>query len=192
MTMLPDWLSATLASDASAGVGALPPWIRALSPDATLAGPALVAAVSRDDNAALKQVSASVPGPGTILVVAGASESRSAILGDLMAREFLAAGVIGVVTDGLIRDSREVAELGLAVWARGVTPVAPAKVAPGYVGGSITLGGVVVHDGDVVVADADGAVVWPAAAVDDLLSKADARRISDDERLARLIAAGPR
>jgi 4-hydroxy-4-methyl-2-oxoglutarate aldolase len=192
MTVIPDWLSATLASDASAGAGALPSWIHALSPHATLAGPALVAAVSRDDNAALTQVAASVTEPGTILVVAGASESRSAILGDLMAREFLAAGVIGVVTDGLIRDSREVAELGLAVWARGVTPVAPAKLAPGYVGGSVTLGGVVVHDGDVVVADADGVVVWPAAAVDDLLSKADARRISDDERLARLTAAGPR
>jgi 4-hydroxy-4-methyl-2-oxoglutarate aldolase len=190
--VLPDWLSATLASDASAGAGVLPPWIHALSPDATLTGRALVAAVSRDDNAALKQVAASVTEPGTILVVAGASESRSAILGDLMAREFLAAGVTGVVTDGLIRDSREVADLGLAVWARGVTPVAPAKLGLGHVGGSISLGGVVAHDGDVVIADADGVVVWPAAAVEDLLSKADARRISDDERLARLTAAGPR
>jgi regulator of RNase E activity RraA len=190
MTVLPDWLSATLASDASAGVGALPPWIHALSPGAALAGPALVVAVSRDDNTAMKQVAASVTEPGTILVVAGGSESRSAILGDLVAREFLAAGVVGVVTDGLIRDSREVAELGLAVWARGVTPVAPGKGAPGYVGGSITLAGVVVHDGDIVVADADGVVVWPAAAVDDLLSKADARRILDDERLARLTGAG--
>jgi regulator of RNase E activity RraA len=170
----------------------LPTWIHALLPGTTLSGPALVAAVSRDDNAGLKRVAAAVTEPGTILVVAGAGESRSAILGDLMAREFMAAGVVGVVTDGLIRDSREVAELGLAVWARGVTPVAPAKVAPGYVGGSVTLGGVIVHDGDMVVADADGVVVWPADDVDDLLGKADARRISDDERLARLIAAGQR
>jgi 4-hydroxy-4-methyl-2-oxoglutarate aldolase len=187
MTTLPDWLNATLASDASAGAGVLPPWIRALSPAVTLAGPALVVAVSRDDNTAMKQAAAAVTEPGTILVVAGGSESRSAILGDLVARELMAAGVVGIVTDGLIRDSREVAELGLAVWARGVTPVAPNKNAPGYVGGSVTIGGLVVHDGDIVVADADGVVVWPADQVEDMVGRADARRQADDERLARLI-----
>jgi 4-hydroxy-4-methyl-2-oxoglutarate aldolase len=186
MTTLPDWLSATLASDASAGAGVLPPWIRALSPAATLAGPALVVAASRDDNAAMKQVAAAVAAPGTMLVVAGGSESRTAFLGDLVARELLAAGVIGVVTDGLIRDSREVAELGLAVWARGVTPIASRKEAPGYVGGAVTIGGVVVHDADIVVADADGVVVWPADQIEELLGRADVRRQADDERLARL------
>jgi regulator of RNase E activity RraA len=186
MTALPAWLNATLASDASAGAGVLPPWIRALSPAATLAGPALVVAVSRDDNSAMKQALESITAPGAMLVVAGASESRSAILGDLMAREFLAAGVFGVVTDGLIRDSREVADLGLAVWARGVTPIAPNKNAPGHVGGSVTVAGVIVHDGDIMVADADGVVVWPAERVDELLERAEARRQSDEERLARI------
>jgi regulator of RNase E activity RraA len=188
MTVLPDWLTSTLASDASAGAGALPPWIGALSPASTVAARALVAVVSRDDNAAMKQVPAAVTAPGTILVVAGGSESRTAILGDLVARELLAAGVVAVVTDGLIRDSRAVAELGLAVWGRGVTPVASRKDAPGHVGGSVTIGGVVVSDGDLVVADADGVVAWPAAAVEDLLALADAKRAADDERLAGLTA----
>jgi 4-hydroxy-4-methyl-2-oxoglutarate aldolase len=184
MTVLPEWLSATLASDGSAGLGVLPPWIR--SPDVTLAGRALVVAVSRDDNAAMKLVPAAVTEPGTVLVIGGGGESRTAVLGDLVARELLAAGVVGVVTDGLIRDSRAVVELGLAVWARGVTPVASRKEARGHVGGSVPIGGVVVHDGDVVVADADGVVVWPAADVADLLARADAKRQADDERLAAL------
>lgn len=187
MTTLPDWLNATLASDASAGAGVLPPWIRTLSPAATLAGPALVVAVSRDDNTAMKQVAAAVTAPGTILVIAGGSESRSALFGDLIARELMAAGVVGAVTDGLIRDSREVADLGLPVWARGVTPIAPNKDAPGYVGGTVTIGGVVVHDADIVVADADGVVVWPADQVEELVGRADARRQADDERLARFL-----
>jgi 4-hydroxy-4-methyl-2-oxoglutarate aldolase len=190
MTMLPEWLTATLASDASSGGGVLPPWIRALSPAATVSGPALVVAASRDDNAAMRRVAAAVTAPGTILVVAGGSESRTAFLGDLVARELLAAGVVGVVTDGLIRDSRAVAELGLGVWARGVTPAASGKAGPGHVGGSVTIGGVVAHDGDVVVADADGVVVWPAGQVEELLGRADARRQADDERLARLIGDG--
>jgi 4-hydroxy-4-methyl-2-oxoglutarate aldolase len=188
VSILPSWLSSTLAADAADARSVLPGWIRALSPTASVAGPALVAAVARDDNRAMRDLPPEVA-PGTVLVVAGAAESRTAILGDLVARSLLATGIVAVVTDGLIRDSREVHEIGLPVWARGVTPIASAKAGPGYVGGSVLLGGVLVHDGDVVVADADGVVIWPAAEVHVRLEAADARRRADDERLARIIAA---
>lgn len=186
MTEIPDWLSSTLASDAIKGQSALPYWIRALSPEATASGPALVVAVSRDDNSPMRDVPAAITAAGTVLVVAGAAESRTAILGDLVARELLAAGVIAVVTDGLIRDSRDVAALGLPVWARGTTPVASAKAAPGRVGGLVTIGGVVVRDGDLIVADADGVVAWPGSQAAQLIAAADAKREADNERLAKL------
>lgn len=186
MTEIPAWLSSTLASDAIKGRSALPYWIRALSPDATVTGPALVVAVARDDNQPMRDVPAAVKAPGTVLVVAGAAESRTAVLGDLVARELLAAGVVGVITDGLIRDSRDVRALGLPVWARGTTPVASAKATPGQVGGTVTIGGVVVRDGDLVVADADGVVVWPAGQEGELVAAAQAKRKADDERLAKL------
>lgn len=186
--MLPDWLTSTLASDGAGGAGALPPWIHALSPDATVAGPALVVAVGRDDNTPIKQVPSVVRQPGTVLVVAGASESRTAVLGDLVAAELLASGVVAVVTDGLVRDSRAVAAAGLAVWARGLTPVASRKDGVGSVGGSVVVAGVPVHDGDVVVADADGVVVWPAAQVEAFVAAADAKRQADEIR-ARSVRA---
>jgi len=185
VTSLPDWLSSTLASDGAAGTGALPAWIRALSPEQTVVGPALVVAVGRDDNSPMKQVPSAVTVPGTVLVVAGASESRTAILGDLVAADLVGAGVAAVVTDGLIRDSRAVADLGLPVWARGVTPVASRKDGVGSVGGAVVIGGVPVSDGDVVVADADGVVVWPQADVADFVDAADAKRRADDARSAR-------
>ena len=181
---IPDWLSSTLASDGSGGTGALPPQIRALSPDATVAGPALVVAVTRDDNSPMRDVPGRVPSRGTVLVVAGAEESRTAVLGDLVAAELLRAGVAAVVTDGLIRDSRAVAELGLPVWARGTTPVASRKDDTGRVGGDVVIGGVEVRDGDLVVADADGVVVWPAAEVSAYLAKADDKRRADEARAA--------
>jgi len=186
---VPGWLSSTLAADGAAGAGALPPWIRALSPATTVVGPALVATVGRDDNTPMRDVPARVTQPGTVLVVAGASESRTAILGDLVARELLRAGVRGVVTDGLIRDSRAVADLGLAVWARGTTPVASRKDGVGSVGGGVVVGGVPVCDGDLVVADADGVVVWPAARVADFTAAAAAKRDADEERLRRFGSA---
>jgi len=185
VTQLPEWLSSTLAADGSGGVGALPPWIRALSPETTVAGPALVVEVTRDDNSPMRVVPDQVPGPGTVLIVAGAGESRTAVLGDLVAAEMLRAGVVAVVTDGLIRDSRAVAALGLAVWARGTTPVASRKDGSGRVGGEVVIAGVPVADGDVVVADADGVVVWPVDAVTDNLARADAKRRADEQRAAR-------
>jgi len=185
VTNLPGWLSSTLAADGSGGRGALPPWIRALSPEATVAGPALVVAVGRDDNSPMRDVPSGVGAPGTVVVVAGASESSTAILGDLVAAELLRAGVVAVVTDGLIRDSRAVADAGLPVWARGTTPVASRKDGVGRVGGDVVIGGVPVADGDLVVADADGVVVWPADDVDRFLARSDEKRVADEKRAAQ-------
>jgi len=184
VTQLPDWLSSTLAADGAGGRGALPPWIHALSPEATVAGPALVVSVGRDDNSPMRDVPSRVAAAGTVLVVAGAGESTTAILGDLVAAELLRAGVVAVVSDGLIRDSRAVAEAGLPVWARGTTPVASRKDGIGQVGGQVVIGGVPVSDGDLVVADADGVVVWPAPDVETFLKRADDKRIADDRRAA--------
>lgn len=186
MTSLPDWMASTVASDATGGAGVLGDGIRPLSPGHTVAGPALVAEVSLNDNLAMKEVPAAVAGPGTVLVVAGGAASRTAVLGDLLARELLAAGVVAVVTDGPIRDSEAVAELGLAVWAKGTTPTASTKNGPGRVGGTVEIAGVAVSDGDLVVADADGIVIWPAAQIEELLAKAEAKQRADEERLATL------
>jgi regulator of RNase E activity RraA len=175
-----------VASDAAEGRGVVHAELRALSPESTVAGPALVATVSRDDNLAMTDVPDAVSQPGTVLVVAGGGQSRTAVLGDLVARELLAAGIVAVVTDAPIRDSRTVAELGLAVWARAVTPTKSSKNGPGSVGGSVEIGGVTVVDGDIVVADADGVVVWPQASLDALIAKAEAKQLADAERLAKL------
>lgn len=181
----PDWLSSTLAADGSGGAGALPSWIRALAPEATVTGPALTVTVGAGDNSPMRDVPSRVAAPGTVLVVAGAGESSTAVLGDLLASDLLRAGVVAVVTDGLIRDSRAVAALGLPVWARGVTPVASRKEGIGHVGGDVVIGGVRVADGDLVVADADGVVVWPAASVPSYLQRADDKRRADQARAAQ-------
>ena len=179
---IPDWLSSTLASDGAGGVGALPSSIRALSPEATVAGPALTVTVGRDDNTPMRDVPARVESAGVVLVVAGADESRTAVLGDLVAGELMRAGIVAVVTDGLIRDSRAVAALGLPVWARGTTPVASRKDGIGHVGGGVVIGGVQVADGDLLVADADGVVVWPAVSIAENLARADDKRRADEAR----------
>jgi 4-hydroxy-4-methyl-2-oxoglutarate aldolase len=182
MVEIPDWLSSTLAADGADGRGALPEWIRALSPQASVAGPALAVCVARDDNSPMRQLADAGIAAGTVLVVAGGSESSTAVLGDLVAADLLRLGIVAVVTDGLIRDSRAVAALGLPVWARGVTPVASRKDGLGRVGGDVVIGGVPVADGDLVVADADGVVAWPASRFDAYVAAADAKRRADEAR----------
>lgn len=179
-------LSSTLASDARSGQGVLAPWITALSPERVLIAPAHVVVAGHNDNLVVTEVIGSPPAPGHVLVVGGHGASVSSVVGDLMARELQLAGMIGLVTDGLVRDAREIRDLGFPVWCRGKTPTASAKREPGVRGGAVHLGGQLVREGDWIVADEDGVVCWPAGEVPELLARAAAKQAQDEERLARL------
>ena len=186
MNEFPAWLTATLASDATEGQGVLPNIILPLRSASRLVGPARVVLMSQDDNLAVRKVMETPPAPGTVLVAAGGSASRTATIGGLMALEMQNAGIAGLVTDGLVRDSREIRESGFAVWCRGVTPAASNKNGPALIGGSVSIGGTVIRDGDLVIADDDGVVIWPQERIDELLTRAQAKLQQDNARLARL------
>src|SRR6266852_6169095 len=182
MDEFPDWLASTLASDATEGRGVLPSWIGPLKPDARVVGPAFVALMSQDDNLSLREAMKAPHSPGSVLVVAGGSTSRTATIGGLMALEMQNAGIAGLVTDGLVRDSREIRESGFEVWCRGVTPTASNKNGPALVGGSVSIGGTVIRDGDLVIADDDGVVIWQQERIDELLTRAQAKLQQDNTR----------
>ena len=125
--------------------------------------------------------------PDTVLVVAGGSASRTATIGDLMALEMQQVGIVALVTDGLVRDARELRQMQhFSVWCRGLTPIAPQKKGPAIVGGSISIAGIIIQDGDLVVADDDGVVIWPQDQIDALLIKAQVKLQQDNARLAQL------
>lgn len=184
----PAWLTAALASDAALGQGVVQPGLRPLERDWRIAAPAFVVQASHDDNHAVVTALGTAP-RGSVLVVGGHAMSRAATIGDIMANELAARGVVGLVTDGLVRDASEIRTLGFRVWCRGTTPTAPAKRSPGRGGGVIDLGGALVRDGDIVIADDDGIVIWPSEKTEELLEVAKARLASDEERLARIRTA---
>ena len=187
MTEFPDWLASTLASDATGGRGVLPTWIGPLKPGTQVIGPAFVALAGRDDNLSVREAIQASPSPGSVLVVAGGSTSRTATIGGLLALEMQNAGIIALVTDGLVRDARDIRQMQqFSVWCRGVTPAASHKRGPILIGGSISIGGILVRDGDLVIADEDGVVIWPQEQIDALLGKASAELQEDNARLARL------
>lgn len=187
MQIFPDWLNSTLASDATEGQGVLPNWLCSLKLEARTVGPALVALMSQDDNLSVREAIHAPHPPGCVLVVAGGSTSRTATIGGLLALEMQNAGFSALVTNGLVRDSREIRQLQhFNAWCRGVTPTASQKKGPALVGGAVSLGGIMIHDGDVVIADEDGVVIWPEEQVATLLAKAEARWYQDNTRLAQL------
>lgn len=186
MNKFPEWLSATLASDATEGQGVLPTTIVSLHSATCVVGPAHVAVMSQDDNLSVRNILEAAPNPGSILVIAGGSTSRTATIGGLMALEMQNLGIAGLVTDGLVRDSREIRELGFGVWCRGVTPIASHKNGPALIGGTISIGGILIRDGDLVIADDDGVVIWPQEHIVELLAKAETKFQQDNARLMKL------
>lgn len=100
---------------------------------------------------------------GDILVVQAWADDATGCIGEMLATYLSQRGCQGVVVDGRIRDSLRIEELGLPVWARGATPnfASQAGLFPIAHCVPIGCGGAFVMPGDVIVADADGAVVVP-------------------------------
>jgi len=101
--------------------------------------------------------------PGDVLMIATEDDQSAAVAGDILLGMARNAGMVGLVTDGLVRDVPGMVAVGLPVFARGLSPNSPRKDGPGTIGLPITLGGVMVGPGDLVVADGDGVVIVPLA-----------------------------
>jgi len=112
--------------------------------------------------------------PGDVLVVDARGELTNAILGELMTTYAASLGFEGIIVDGAIRDHDPISEGGIPVFARGISHMGPYKSGPGEIHGAATIGGVPVADGDLIVGDADGVVVVPAARVREVLELAEA------------------
>jgi 4-hydroxy-4-methyl-2-oxoglutarate aldolase len=78
------------------------------------------------------------------------------------------------VTDGLARDRAGLVAVGLPIFCAGLSPNSPYSKGPGRIGLPVTLGGLRIETGDVVVADRDGAVIVPGARAAEVADKADA------------------
>src|SRR5258708_33947303 len=125
-------------------------------------GPAYVALMSQDDNLSVREAIQAPYTPGCVLIVAGGNTSRTATIGGLLALEMQNRSIIALVTDGLVRDARDIRQMQqLNVWGRGVPPTASHKQGPVAIGGLVFLGGILLPDGDPVIAQEDWVVAWP-------------------------------
>lgn len=127
--------------------------------------------------------------PGEVVVVEQQAEGvpASASWGGLLARAATLRHLGGVLVDGACRDVDEIRELKLPVSARAIVPfTARGRFVEDTVGEPVRIGGLLVRNGDFVLADGTGAVVVPSDLIDDVLGVAERLAAKEAAMVARL------
>jgi len=156
-------------------------------PGSRAAGPARTVRCSQDDNLMVHAAVAEAQ-PGEVLVLTMPEPRPVALVGELLATQMLGRGVAAVLVDGAARDADELRDLGLPVWARWVRVTGAEKKTPGTIGEPVVVGGATIRQGDLVVLDADGAVVVEKERIDEVLAAAGAREEREADKREKLQA----
>lgn len=156
--------------------------IRNLVNDDMVVAPAITVKLYPGDNLMLHK-SLDVAHPGDVLVVDTSMNNTTAVIGDLVAQKAKHRGIAGVIVDGLVRDLPALRQVGLPIFARGVTPKGPLHRGPGELGYPVSCGGVVVNPGDIIVADENGIVVVRCDFAEELINRLEAQHVAQKEYL---------
>jgi len=175
----------SILADVAGRRGALHGRIAPLAPSMRFAGPAITVEVRPGDNLMIHAAMA-IAQPGDVIVVDGKGDLSSALMGEIMSQQCVALGVAAVVIDGAVRDSEAIRELGFPMYAAGLNPNGPTKFVPGRLNHPISIGGVTVNPGDLVVGDADGVTVIERAKAAAMLPLAGEKVAAETRRIAQI------
>ena len=156
-------------------------------PGSRAAGPARTVRCGQDDNLMVHAAVAEAA-PGEVLVLTMPEPRPVALVGELLATQAKVAGVAALLVDAAVRDLEELREVGLPIWARYVRVRGAEKRAPGVIGEPVDVAGACICQGDIVVLDADGAVVVEQERVDEVLRAGLDREERERVKRARLQA----
>lgn len=165
--------------------GALPHTIKPIWPGMRLFGPALTVKSRPGDNLMLHKA-VSLAKPGDVLVVENDGFLEAGIWGEIITVAAMHKGIVGLVTNGACRDTLPIRELGFPVFCAGVSIKGTTKTVPGKINHPLYFEGVVVHPGDIVVADNDGVVVVPCGEAAQVLQTAQAKESAEAEVIRKI------
>ena len=180
-------LGSATVYEASGREGLVDVELRQIVPGSRACGPARTVLCGQDDNlmvhAAMTRLQA-----GEVLVLTMPEPAPVALLGELLATQAKVRGAAAVLVDAAVRDSEELAGMGLPVWARWVRSRGATKDVDGELDVPVHVGGQEIRPGDLVVLDADGATVVAAERADEVLRLSLAREENEAIKRAKLEA----
>lgn len=178
-------LGAATVYEANGQRDAIDPAIKPLDPRTKVAGRAVTLDLEPGDNWYI-HIALLEAGEGDILVVDAKGYTQAGPWGDVLTLAAQERGLAGLVIDGAVRDSQEIIESGFPVFTRGVCIRKTTKVQKGRVNVPVTIGGVLVHPGDILVGDADGLVRVAADDIDAALTSSEQRELKEETMRARI------
>jgi len=148
--------------------GAMNSTIRPIYSGMRVCGPAVtVNAHIGDSLMILKAITVAAGGD---VIVADVGDSREAVCwGGTSSTAGKSRGIEGFVCNGTVRDGLQIKELAFPVFARGLSVKGTVKESLGWINHSISIGGVTVSPGDLILGNDDGVVVIPRGLVEQLL-----------------------
>lgn len=112
--------------------------------------------------------------PGAVIVVEQRTGVECAGWGGILSNAARGRRLSGVIVEGLARDVDEAADIQFPVYARGATArTARGRIHEAETGGPVTVGDLVVRDGDYVVADSSGTAFIPGDRIEHVLAAAE-------------------
>jgi 4-hydroxy-4-methyl-2-oxoglutarate aldolase len=168
-----------VASDCMNRTQAMHARIKPVSPGVALCGQARTVQTMAGDCMAICEAIA-VAAPGEIVVVDAGGVEDTAVWGGVMTFEAGLRRLGGAIIDGAVRDVSEIRSSGLPMFCRAVVPRGPHQGFGGVVDGQLSVAGVVVAPGDIVLANDDGVVVVPLARSAQVLAASEEHLLKEE------------
>ncbi len=128
-------------------------------------------------------------GPEEVIVIEARGEPGAGTCGDILAMRAMRRGATGLITDGALRDTPAVSALEFPVYRQAAHAATLGRLhLPLDINVPIACAGVLVMPGDILVGDAEGAMVIPAALVEEVAAAAFQRELEEEFALERVSA----
>jgi RraA family protein len=175
-------------SDSMSRVFAAGPTLRPMHAKGSMAGAAITVRSRPGDNLMLHKA-IDMAEPGDVIVVDAGGDLTNALMGELMLAYAVKRGVAGFVLNGAIRDVDAFVETNLPTFAAGVTHRGPYKDGPGEINVTISLDGMTIAPGDLVIGDADGVLAVPYDDLETVYEATMAKQAAEEKQM-KAIAEG--